>query len=74
MNDPRSLPLWHDRIRVPTRLRAPMNLGIPYGYTDPEAGQVTCPACGATFPESYDPTGERLSDNYGEHYQKEHAK
>lgn len=51
-----------------------MELGIPYGFIDPDTGEQICPKCQARFQEAFDSTGEQTTDHYAEHYLAEHAK
>lgn len=48
-------------------------IGIPWGETDPETGDITCPVCGLQIGEAYDDDGERETNRYGEHFEFEHA-
>lgn len=53
-------------------------IGIPYPDSRVERvdGNVvvirTCPVCGEDFPEQPDVMGELTTNNYGEHYAREH--
>ena len=50
---------------------------IPYAnqITDPDGQRLfsVCPECGELIYEPTDATGEPTENNYGKHYQKEHA-
>jgi hypothetical protein len=48
-------------------------VGIPYGWTDPETGAVTCPACQAVIAEEVSATGEPTTANYAQHYAETHG-
>lgn len=45
--------------------------GIPYAPVNPD-GTTTCPVCGDHIAEEHDVDGERLTNGYGWHYEREH--
>lgn len=46
-------------------------IGIPYARPNDD-GTVTCPVCGERIAERHDADGERLTNEYGEHYERMH--
>ena len=51
----------------------PTILGTPYGQVNAD-GSVTCPECQAKISEDHDAAGEATTNNYGEHFTREHGK
>lgn len=50
----------------------PRTVGIPYAYETP-LGRL-CPVCEVIIPETYDKDGERITNNYADHYYEKHER
>ena len=50
-----------------------MTLGVPYAVVDENTGERICPECGLRIAETYDGSGEAMSNNYADHYVLEHG-
>ena len=49
-------------------------IGVPYAYVIPETGACVCTVCEQEISEDYNENGEKLTNNYAEHYLREHCK